>query len=186
MVADGSSGDRWQPRVFFLSELMKAIVFWSGTKTDINGAVSQVRWTSSVFPHCALGLACNGLCCGADPVSLCDESVSSHEVRAHHILAEGVLWPRPCRHGERRRRSQRMGAFHRCNAPCSAPLDAPCCCCCVCFAAQTEAVFQGTRLHMAAFKIQTAVRRMFVSPSARPHKSFRSRLTHCGLPVCVC
>lgn len=41
-VADGSSGDKWQPRIFVLSELLQAIVFWIGTKTDIIGSVSQV------------------------------------------------------------------------------------------------------------------------------------------------
>ena len=42
MVADGTSADKWQSRVFILSELMKAIVFWSGTKTDISGSVAMV------------------------------------------------------------------------------------------------------------------------------------------------
>ena len=46
-VADGSSGDKWQARVFVLSELMQAIVFWIGTKTDIQGSVAQVRGCQS-------------------------------------------------------------------------------------------------------------------------------------------
>jgi hypothetical protein len=42
-VADANSRDRWQPRVFVLSESMECLYFWAGTMSDIIGAMSKVR-----------------------------------------------------------------------------------------------------------------------------------------------
>jgi hypothetical protein len=41
-VADSTSRDRWQPRVFVLNSRLKALYFWAGTMSDIIGAMSKV------------------------------------------------------------------------------------------------------------------------------------------------